>query len=109
MLKPDREFGSYQYACAWEVPFLRDLAQKELNLNKIFQHLTSLSPQDVYHAMAHLQNSNGQLDRKGYVTFLNSLGAKVLLDKMHIAVPFGNSEMQMCQDFVVFFCICGNV
>lgn len=29
----------------------------------------------------------GQLDRRGYVALLKSLGAKVLLDKMHIALP----------------------
>ena len=52
--------------------------------------------------MAHLQNSNGQLDRKGYVTFLNSLEAKVLLDKMHIAVPFGNSSRRFCWLFQAF-------
>ena len=63
------------------------------------------SPQDVYHAMAHLQNANGQLDRKGYVTFLSSLEPKILLDKMHIAVPSGNSDMQpkMVPRFLLFF------
>ena len=53
--------------------------------------------------MAHLQNSNGQLDRKGYVTFLNSLEAKVLLDKMHIAVPFGNSSRKKCAKILLAF------
>ena len=55
--------------------------------------------------MAHLQNSNGQLDRKGYVTFLSSLEPKILLDKMHIAVPSGNLDMQpkMLPRFLLFF------